>query len=280
MEKSTKKRIQKVILGATSVALVAGVSAGLTLAYLTDTTDEQINIFTNSPTITAKLTETDWDNDTTGTYDGTNKDKTTGEKTEGVGTTITNDNNDTNKTGKDATWGINQAVNYLPGATINKNPVVTNTNKAESENVAIKLTYYIDLDGDGKITKTDVTDSEGNIVKHAEKVTKTQFASFAEINYNTTNWEYDSNKDIWYYGSADNLTELTAGSSTLAIFNTVTVSTDITLSDTPQKLGTLEFTASENLPKFEIDVEAAVISHENIDNATNTKINALQILLG
>lgn len=254
MEKSTKKRVRNVVLGMTSVALVAGITASLTLAYLSDT-QTKTNVFSNNPTITAILTETKWNGNTDGTDDGTGENDATDENA----VTIFDDPNATA-----ADFGINQAKEYLPGVAINKNPVVTNTNQTESEYVAIKLTYYVDLD------------QNGNIDKANEEVTAEQFEKLATIDFNTTKWRKNTtNSNIWHYGG-DLLEALVKDEATAPLFTTVTPSSslaygkelvlqegegDSKISVTPTK--------TSGLPKFEIDVKAAVISTS--DDATHNQ---------
>lgn len=298
MEKSTKKRVRNVVLGVTSMALVAGITASLTLAYLTDT-DSKKNVFTNDPSITAKLTETKWDGDDTGNFDGTDNTKATDDNAK-----VIFDN--ASATADD--FGINQANGYLPGDTINKNPVVTNTNQNESEYVALKLKYGIDLNSNGSIDSNEYL-----IYDKFQKVAK-----LGDINSAWTTGAGSINYDgTFYYGTYDGsevvLTELQKGQSTAALFETVTVdkglaygeeitigefkymsveavTTDsVTLNGTTYNNGAIvtigdktytvtagtdggkaSLTAgSENitlwagLPKFEVKVTAAVISKSN-----------------
>lgn len=257
MEKSTKKRVRNVVLGMTSVALVAGITASLTLAYLSDT-QTKTNVFSNNPTITAKLTETKWNGDTTGTSDGTDDTYATDTNAKDIFES---------ETATTADFGINQAKEYLPGVAINKNPVVTNTNQTESEYVAIKLTYYVDLDQNGTIDKA------------TEEVTAEQFEKLATIDFNTTKWYKDTtNSNIWYYGGSLLLESLLKDEATAPLFTTVTPSKDLAygkelvlqeeiLPDTSQIAITP--TKGTGLPKFEIDVKAAVISTS--DDATHNQ---------
>lgn len=131
MEKSTKKRVRNVVLGVTSMALVAGITASLTLAYLTDK-ESKDNVFSNNPSITGILIEPAWDGDTTG---DDNQDNET--PVDELGKTIAND--------------------YTVGADIPKNPQIKNTSNT-AEYAAMKVEYKVDLTGAG--TYTTVTKDE------------------------------------------------------------------------------------------------------------------------
>ncbi|MEG0578082.1 MAG: hypothetical protein RR500_09535, partial [Bacilli bacterium] len=79
------------------------------------------------------------------------------------------DTNPLNNTGKIA------ASNYAPTDVIAKNPMIKNTSKGTKGYVAVKITY-------GK----DITNY-------------TQLSTFADIDFNTEKWSFNTDKTVAYY---------------------------------------------------------------------------------
>lgn len=124
-----KSRLGAII---TSIAIIAVLTIGITLALLTATTDTKVNAFSSNKDIDIALREEAWDGYTFKDTDP------------GNGTTAKNEN--------DMTLGVNQAKNYVPGQEIPKNPTVKNTGDENGVDayVAIKVQYdesFIAKDG-------------------------------------------------------------------------------------------------------------------------------------
>lgn len=185
MEKSTKKRVRNVVLGMTSVALVAGITASLTLAYLTDT-DTRDNIFTNNPSISAKLVEPGWDGDADG--DGV---VDTGVVESDLGKTIAGD--------------------YTVDSAIPKDPKIFNTS-ATAEYAAISVEYQVKLTKDGDYTTISKADFDEiatvNFTGSWEKMTTV------------------GNKDYYILGTSGTPVSIAAGAKSADLFTSVTVTTD------------------------------------------------------
>ena len=121
MEKTTKKKVRKAILGVTSVALVAGVTSAITMAMLSDRESAE-NTFTASPELSLDLLEPKWDG-TTEEIEGVDPGQLFDPDTDGV-------------------KGVEAALSYVPGAKINKNPLIKNTSNSD-EYVALRATYQV-----------------------------------------------------------------------------------------------------------------------------------------
>lgn len=222
MQKSTKKRIRNVVLGISSVALVASITASLTLAYLTDK-DGITNVFTGSPNISALLLEPNWDGDTDGDNNGKQLDENPG-----IDEPTNNDG-----------WGVEKAKNYMPGDVINKNPYVKNTSE-KKEYVMLQVTYKVN----GAIV------SKENFNKYAETY-------YDESNVTNSNWTIYDNKtegvEYYVYGTSTenkDLTLIDKDGQTEELFKTVNIKTTLTNDD--YENGTL--------PQLDIDLKAAVVS--------------------
>lgn len=115
-----KSRLGAII---TSIAIIAVLTIGITLALLSATTDTKVNAFSSNKNIDIALREEAWDG-----YDFNDPNP-------GNGTTAKDEN--------DMTLGVNQAKNYMPGQTIPKNPQVKNTKEDNGVDayVAIKVQY-------------------------------------------------------------------------------------------------------------------------------------------
>lgn len=233
MEKSTKKRVRNVVLGMTSVALVAGITASLTLAFLSDK-QEAVNTFTADPALTLKIYESNWD-----------------------GKVPWENSADTTLNTDPSTWGENLAKSYTPGTAIPKNPTVKNTS-ASSEYVAIKVTYQVKDDG-------------GTIRTITPETFKAKFATY-EANLGWV-YEDGTNADYFYYGSDGLMTALESEKiTTPAIFNDVTPKASLEVSsDTPLTLTDVdgnEFTVTITqtvLPEFNIVLSASAVQTDNLD---------------
>lgn len=115
-----KSRLGAII---TSIAIIAVLTIGITLALLSATTDTKVNAFSSNKNIDIALREEAWDGYS---FEDANP---------GNGTTAKDEN--------DMTLGVNQAKNYMPGQTIPNNPQVKNTKEDNGVDayVAIKVQY-------------------------------------------------------------------------------------------------------------------------------------------
>lgn len=183
-----KSRLGAII---TSIAIIAVLTIGITLALLSATTDTKVNAFSSNKNINIALREEAWDGYS---FEDTNP---------GNGTTAKDEN--------DMTLGVNQAKNYMPGQEIPKNPTVKNTGNDNGVDayVAIKVQY---LDGETPV------DYEA----FAEK-----FLAQNGISFNETTWEcIDTAADrsqVYLYHAVLGVGETT----TTALFNTVTVNPNL-----------------------------------------------------
>lgn len=258
MEKSTKKRVRNVVLGVTSMALVAGITASLTLAYLTDK-DSVTNVFTGSEGISAILTEPTWDGDSNGDDKGADNNPS-------IDTTNNTVNPDDKVTEPDVNdgWGYEKAQAYMPGDVINKDPKVTNTNTTESnksEYVMLKVTY--------KVNDAVVSKAEFN-----------KYASFTKDEA-WTQYTAEGNSEYYVYGSStenNGLTLLAPQGTTTALFETVDVKTDLSFNDARKLVVNGKATELTALPKLDIELKAAVVSPTEGENVTYAAV--LKGLLG
>lgn len=116
-----KSRLGAII---TSIAIIAVLTIGITLALLSATTDTKVNAFSSNKDIDIALREEAWDGYK---FEDTNP---------GNGTTA--------KDPENMNLGVNQAKNYVPGQEIPKNPTVKNTGdptNGVNAYVAIKVEY-------------------------------------------------------------------------------------------------------------------------------------------
>lgn len=252
MEKSTKKRVRNVVLGMTSVALVAGITASLTLAYLTDT-DSKTNVFTGTEGLTGLLLEPDFDGDIDGTR--TFKENTNEKEIEpDTGVEEPKDNGG---------WGYEAAQDYMPGDTINKNPYVKNTSE-QAAYVKLAVKYYID----------------------GTESTYAEFSKFADLYYDadnktSTNWKQkdnDSSMSAFYYkgtNSDGTLAEVAKDAQTDNLFKDVKIKSSLTLKTVD---GATVLYDGENavtkgntttnysaLPKLEIKLAAVLVGETDAD---------------
>lgn len=131
------KNKKKLITTIASLALVGAISIGATLAYLSAQTDVMTNTFTapgEGKGLSIQLREPAWDGYEFGEYMAGDKNPD--------GQTAKNDDPD---------LGINEAKNFAPGSTAEKNPQVKNTS---TQDVWVALTIdastlpeYVDING-------------------------------------------------------------------------------------------------------------------------------------
>lgn len=256
MEKTKNSRLKKVLLAAAAIIVVASLTAGLTIALLSDT-DSKENTFPGSPAIKLQLNEPKWDGYTDGTGDG----KTA----------------NPDYTGTD-TLGLEIAQSYQPKSVIPKNPTLTNTSDdsaVNNEYVAMKVVYQV---------RSNTTGDEGTQGEFIN-VTYDQFTKIAQINFDTAHWNKTATTsdkgDIYCYGSTTALTPVAKKVSTSELFTTVTVNN---LTMDPNKATTLDLgdgvsvtCAANCLPEFQVLVYGSAIQ---ADNNTDTYENNTAALAG
>lgn len=89
--------------------------------------------------------------------------------------------------------GMNQAISFTPGRVIKKDPAIANTSTQTSAYVGVTITYE-------------------------EVSTWAELSTFAEIDWNTADWTFNSD-----YTNAVLKESLPAGAKTPTLFNTVTI---------------------------------------------------------
>lgn len=232
-----KSKAKKIAVGGACMALVAAVSVGGTLAYLTAETEKRANNFTFSSTaLTAKLTEPEWDGVVDYEYDGDKIYPVYGDTdhdndpdtpnvpvygyTDGDPDSPVTDKDSIDDTTKrpnkgdgEEPYGDEAAQNMIPGATANKNPIITNTCDI-NEYVAAKITFVY-------------AEGSANAGKPLNLTDLTKVTDVISIDYNT------ETTDDWerIEGSEGTLSQVFSyksivdpGVSTAPIFNSVTVS--------------------------------------------------------
>lgn len=249
MERTKNSRLKKVLLAAAAIIVVASLTAGLTIALLSDT-DSKENTFTGSPAIKLQLNEPKWDGYTDGNGDGTTANP--------------------NYSGTDV-LGLKVAQSYQPNSVIPKNPTLTNTSddsKVENEYVAAKVVYQVRTKTTGDVA------TQGDFIN----VTYEQFSKIATINFAEAAWNKTATTsdkgDIYCYGSTTALTAVAKTASTDELFTAVTVG-DLTMD--PTKESTLDLGdgvtvtyAANSLPEFKVLVYGSAIQ---ADNNTDTYVN-------
>lgn len=205
------------------VSVVAAIGIGGTLAYLNSITQTATNVFASNKNIFLELREPAWD--------GYQFAELNSREEQPIGDEAKNDS---------PTLGINQAASYLPGADIDKNPMVKNTGTVENGGIpiyaAIELKYYSGIKGSG----TEMT-----------------YAQFKEAFLKDTGIIFDSN---W--------TDISEGKNSLFMYNKVLGLNEST-ADYPvfSKIPlSSKLIASENgaLPKFYIEVTAFAVQAESL----------------
>lgn len=164
-------KMKKTIL-ALSLAAVLGL--GGTLAYMSSTTNEKENIFTVGDAITGELKEPNWDND-----DFTDEMNKVGRFTEDD-------------------LGVNQAVKFVPGRVINKDPAVANTSEGTEAYIGVTIAY---------------TGAES----------KAELEEFATVDWNTNDWTFNADYTYAVYNYP-----VAAGDKTNTLFNTVKIKEEAT----------------------------------------------------
>lgn len=217
----TKKR--KILTGVLSIGLVAAISVGFSLSYLTDKTESRVNNFTypaGSKSIAAMLTEDKWDGIKAYTYDND------GNITGGIfGWDIDGNPITTRPAGN---YGIDNAKNLLPGGDADKNPVITNTGKITDVRTAAKISFVY--------SSTAGVDKAGKLLSTADLAA---LMDVLEIDYNTTSWTRKSGEtennlaQTFYYNGvlakvAENAAAGTFGGSTTPLFTKVGIKSGAT----------------------------------------------------
>lgn len=219
------KPAKKVIMVLASVCLIA---VGVTFAYISSVTETATNTFSSNRKITLKLREPTWDG-----YDF--KDNYPDGKV--PGTVAKTD---------DADLGINVAMNYYPGDSINKNPKIQNTSPGgEGEYVAIKVEYY---NGTTQISRSKFMELYGKTATNGNDVNKDG------INDNFVKISTDNDThDLYAYGTAvNNLTVLQKNIQTSTLFDQVILNTDI------------KTDSNGKWPDFQIKVTGYAVQSNNI----------------
>ena len=221
MEKTTKKKVKKAILGVTSVALVAGVTSALTMAMLSDV-DNAENTFTATPNLSVQQVEPKWD--------GTNASVPGGMTLR----YMDRDGETKQKYNGGDVKGETTAKNYVPNSPIAKNPFAVNTSDSD-EYVALRVYYQVLCRRDDDLPFTGAgccgTDHTSWHTIKPDEFKK----YFAQTSYNGSSTNYndgDFYKVIstdgyaeYYYYSSDNgahMMTLPSGYATPEIFDAVT----------------------------------------------------------
>ena len=217
MEKTTKKKVKKAILGVTSVALVAGVTSALTMAMLSDFESAE-NTFTATPNLTVEQVEPKWD--------GTNPSKLPNGRDPGY-----MDGNGSDQVYTSGDTGETTARSYVPDKPIAKNPYAVNTSTSP-EYVALRVYYQVLCRRDQDLYKgegccgTDYTSWHTISVEDFHKY-------FAETSYSRSSANYNDNdfykvtgddgySEYYYYGNSTTMKSLTSYFATPEIFDAVT----------------------------------------------------------
>ena len=248
------------------IALVAVLSIGGTLAYLTATTNTKSNVFTSTNSITAVLFESTWDGGTAATPSPTVDSSNT-------------------------TLGVNQAKTMTPGKTVPKNPVIQNTNATggESEYVAMRVTFY---KKDSSGTRTAMTADEVNNLLVGLAVYDDNTNGIPSDGGLTVNsaWVADSGNSsnaqkIFYYASNDGtsttMTSLATGTDTAALFQYVGIISGAgngtyESGDTVTKANYMSWLAQTCPGGFEIEVDGAAVQTDGITSSdAQTTLNGL-----
>lgn len=257
MERTKNSRLKKILLAAAAVLVVASLTAGLTIALLSDT-DSKENTFPGSPAIKLQLNEPKWDGYTDGSGDGTTANPA--------------------YTGTD-TLGLKIAQSYQPNSVIPKNPTLTNTSDdsaVSNEYLAMKVVYQVRTNTTGDVA------TQGDFVN----VTYEQFKNIAQIDFDTAAWNKTATTsdkaDIYCYGSTTALTAVGKSDSTSELFTNVTVG-DLTMdpnNETTLDLGsgvTVKY-AANSLPEFRVLVYGSAIQADNNSDTYANNTAALAAL--
>lgn len=256
MERTKNSRLKKIMLAAAAVLVVVSLTAGLTIALLSDT-DSKENTFPGSPAIKLQLNEPKWDGYTDGSGDGTTANPA--------------------YAGAD-TLGLTIAQSYQPNSVIPKNPALTNTSDdstVNNEYVAMKVVYQVRTNTTGDVA------TQGDFVD----VTYDQFSRIAAIDFDTAAWNKTATSDkadIYCYGSTTVLTAVAKAATTSELFTNVTVG-NLTMdpnNETTLDLGsgvTVKY-AANSLPEFRVLVYGSAIQADNNSDTYANNTAALAAL--
>lgn len=132
----------------------------------------------------------------------------------------------------DPTLGKNVAKEFEPGEIIAKNPQIKNTSKTTKVVTAVAISYGGDTND------------------------YTALSSFATIDFNETNWEFNTNRTVAYYKGT-----LAPGGKTEPVFNNVTIKKEAT---------------TDTLKNFVITVQGFVVQEDTTGGATaKSTLNAV-----
>lgn len=216
-----------------SIAVIAIVAIGFTLAFLHSTTETKTNAFSSNKNISIQLREPAWDGYDFDEY--VNNDGATDPK---------GDKAKPNYEGS-TPLGVIEAQRYVPGETIYKDPTVKNNGDSNGvpAYVAIKVQYF-------------KYDEEGKEVQLSYNEFKQAFLAENGIEF-SNQWSditaNNSNSQVYLYGSADQAKALEVGAITEALFTEVPISLD------------LEPGENGMLPGFNIKVQAYAIQTAGIE---------------
>lgn len=227
-----KKKRTGIIL--TSLLVIAVIAVGMTLALLQTNTGAKTNTFSSNKNIAIELREPNWDG------------FQFGDKIESNGSNVSDP--------EDMSLGYNQAKNYLPGQTINKNPQVQNIGQKDGVDayVAIRVRYY-SVAENGE--KTQMTCDAFKAAYLEENINFSD--KWAEIQTSSD----DQEDQVFLYGTTEESTVLTTDGKTNALFDEVKLSTELT----PDETG--------KLPGFAIEVQAFAIQSDNVTDVTTTMLD-------
>ncbi len=236
-----KKRLM--IISLVAVLLVAAV--GTTLALMSAKTDEKENVFTVGQGIKGELKEPNWDGD-----NFTDADNQV--------TVVTDDQ-----------LGKKKAENYYPGSEMLKDPAVANRSAVDTW-IAVTIDYsYFDriasTDGQGNEVVTYATTKNPNVtgmIMFHNTPTK-----FAEIDFNNTDWEFNSDYTVAYYK-----TKVEPKKKTNTVFNKVTIDKLADVSDT------VDLNKMLGISKFEIDLQGYLVQAQGVDTLEAAKTELDKII--
>ena len=259
-----------------AASIAAGCAAsvlliGSALAFLTSNTETKTNNFTfgssSNGSIAASLTEPSWDCITSYTVNNgkivpvfgkTSDNKPIYGYTNGSRNQPITDINDSNvgtrplTTATGAKLGIDTATDLLPGMTVNKDPIVTNTSTHTDIWTALKLTFVY---GGGDKAGQPLNDTDMKAVQDV-----------ISINYDTINWtasEKNSSNSSFVYAYNKVLSK---EQSSTPLFTTVTVKSSAT---------TEQMNKVTSMGNFSIFIEGMAEQNSGAANITEFSNSAL-----
>ena len=185
-----------------SIALVGTMAAGGTFALLQTTTNTAVNNFTSNQKISGALFEDSFKGNG---VTNTEKDK------------FKDDDDATVEHIKGGTWN-----EYLPTQEQAKDPKIKIYKGNVESRVAMKLTCYLDNDGNGTIEDTEKVSYD--VLKNNLATIKTNGAD----GFNTTNWEQDEKDPSVFYYIGTLKPTATEGATTEALFDSVRINDNVT----------------------------------------------------